>query len=246
VAEGNQVAVVDDRLDELLRTVDSMRSFVRYRLWGRPNDVDVVLQIVRESVWRRCSAYDPAKGTPNAFVFGITRHVVLRELQRKVVETDELPADIQSGRDVDPLDALIGRFEANRWMSLVADFVGPSDWVVVGELGLTDGDGDRVADTHHLSARGLRTVRERVSQAAHTVRAALAAADAGLPLTGSVVVRCVPERGGFRAVAEMIDDDADTIAARLHIHAGSARARIATAKRLMMIARAVLEQEVSA
>ena len=54
------------------------------RMRGRPNDVDVVLQIVRETVWHRCSSYDPAKGTPDAFVFGITRHVVLRELERKV------------------------------------------------------------------------------------------------------------------------------------------------------------------
>jgi hypothetical protein len=213
---------------------------------GRPNDVDVVLQTVRETVWRRCSSYDPAKGTPEAFVFGITRHVVLRELERKVSETEEILADIPSRRDVDPLDALIGRFDAHRWMSLVADFVGPSDWTVMSELGLTDGGAERVAAAHQLSSRGLRTVRDRVSQAAHTVRAALAAADAGLPLTGSVIVQCVPERGGFREVAEMLDDDAETIAATLHIHAGSARARIATAKRLLTIARAVLEQEIAA
>jgi hypothetical protein len=49
--------------------------------------------------------------------------------------------------------------------------------------------------------------------------------------------------GGFRELAEMIGDDANTIAETLHIEPGSARARIATAKRLLMIARVVLEQE---
>ncbi|WP_157480037.1 hypothetical protein [Leifsonia sp. Root227] len=56
----------------------------------------------------------------------------------------------------------------------------------------------------------------------------------------------MPEIGGFREVVEMINGDADTIAARLHIHPGSARARVATAKRLLMIDRTVLEHEVAA
>lgn len=247
MAGGTQVGIkADARLTELIREVDSMRSFVRFRLRGRPNDVDAVLQIVRESVWRRCSAYDPRLGTRNAFVFGITRHVVLRELERKYIPTEEVPDDVESQRDVDPLDALIRRFDAHRWMVLVADFVGPSDWHVMSDLSLSDGDAERVAGAYQLSKRGLRTVRDRVCQTAHTVLAALAAADAGLPVTGSVVVSCVPKVGGFREVAEMIDEDAETIAALLHIHPGSARARIATAKRLLMIARAVLEQEVAA
>ncbi|MFF1571417.1 hypothetical protein ACFVWR_01615 [Leifsonia sp. NPDC058292] len=179
-------------------------------------------------------------------MFGITRHVVLREIERKHVSIDDVPDDVESGSDIDPLEAMIRRFDAHRWMVLVADFVGPSDWHVMSDLSLANGDAERVAGAHQLSKRGVRTIHDRVCQTARTVLAALAAADAGLPMTGSVIVSCVPETGGFREVAGMIGDDAGTIAARLHIHPGSARARIATAKRLLMIARSVLEQEVAA
>jgi len=179
-------------------------------------------------------------------VFGITRHVVQREIERKHVSVDDVTDDIESGSDIDPLEAMIRRFDAHRWMVLVADFVGPSDWHVMSDLGLAGGDAEQVAGAHQLSKRGVRTIHDRVCQTARTVLAALAAADAGLPLTGSVIVSCVPETGGLREVAEMIGDDAGTIAARLHIHPGSARARIATTKRLLMIARAVLAQEMGA
>lgn len=247
MAGGTQIRTrADARLTELLREVDTLRPYVRFQLRGRPNEIDAVLQIVRESVWRRVSVYDPQRGSPHAFVFGIARHVVLREIERKYVPMDEVPDDIESHSDLDPLEALIRRFDAHRWMVLVADFVGPSDWHVMSDLSLADGDAERVADAHQLSRRGVRTIHDRVCQTAQTVLAALAAADAGLPLTGSVILSCVPETGGFREVAEMIGDDAATIAATLHIHPGSARARIATAKRLLMIARTVLEQEEAA
>lgn len=247
MAGGTKVRTrADALLTELLREVDTLRPYVRFQLRGWPNEVDAVLQLARETVWHRSSLFDPERGSPHAFVFGITRHVVLREIERKHVVIDGVPEDVESATDIDPLDALIRRFDAHRWMVLVADFVGPSDWHVMSDLSLASGDVNRVADAHQLSKRGLRSVHDRVCQTARTVLAALAAADAGLPLTGSVIVSCVPEIGGFREVAEMIGDDANTIAATLHIHPGSARARIATAKRLLMIARVVLEQEVAA
>jgi DNA-directed RNA polymerase specialized sigma24 family protein len=232
----------------LLREVDTLRPYVRFQLRGWPNEVDAVLQIARETVWHRSSTYDPERGSPHAFVFGITRHVVLREIERKYRPTDDVTVDVdvESESDIDPLEAMIRRFDAHRWMVLVADYVGASDWHVMSDLSLASGDAERVAEAHQLSRRGVRTIRERVCQTARTVLAALAAADAGLPMTGSVIVSCVPEIGGFREVARMIGEDADTIAANLHIHPGSARARIATAKRLLMIARDVLELEVAA
>lgn len=233
----------DAHLTTLLREVDTLRPYVRFQLRGWPNEVDAVLQLARETVWHRSALFDPERGSPHAFVFGITRHVVLREVERKHIPTNDIPEDVESDIDIDPLDSLIRRFDAHRWMALVADFVGPSDWQAMSDLSLTGGDAERVASTHQLSKRGLRSVHDRVCQTARTVLAALAAADAGLPLTGSVIVSCVPEIGGFREVAEMIGDDANTIAETLHIHPGSARARIATAKRLLMIARVVLEQE---
>jgi len=246
VAEGIQLRThADARLTELLREVDTLLPYVRFQLRGWPSEVDAVLQLARETVWHRSSLYDPERGSPHAFVFGITRHVVLREVERKHVVMDDVPDDVASDTDIDPLDALIRRFDAHRWMVLVADFVGQSDWQVMSDLSLANGDADRVAEAHQMSKRGLRSVHDRVCQTTRTVLAALAAADAGLPLTGSVIVSCVPEVGGFREVAEMIGEDANIIAATLHIHPGSARARVATAK-LLMIARIVLEQEAAA
>lgn len=225
-----------------------MRSFVRYRLRGRPNDVDAVLQQVREVVWHRSAAYDARRGTPNAFVFGITRNVLRSALARPVRMSEELPEDLVSDATPDPLADLVRRFDAHRWMTLVADFVGEADWALIAELALSDGAAEDILAGHSLTSRALRTVRDRVSLTAHTVRAALAAADASVPVTAAVILRCIPERGGLRAVAAMIDDDADagTIAAALHLHPGSARARIATVKRLLTIARAVLQQEAGA
>ncbi|MEY9951675.1 sigma factor [Leifsonia sp. EB34] len=247
MAGGTQVRTRPDAvLTELLREVDTLRPYVRFQLRGWPNEVDAVLQVARETVWRRSSTFDPQRGSPHAFVFGITRRVVLREIERKHVPMDEVPDDVESGSDIDPLEVMIRRFDAHRWMLLVADFVGPSDWHVMSDLSLADGDADRVASAHQLSKRGVRTIHDRVCQTARTVLAALAAADAGLPLTGSVIVSCVPEIGGLREVAGMVGEDAGTIAETLRIHPGSARARIATAKRLLMIARTVLEREVTA
>ena len=238
-------AAPDARLDELLREVDSMRPFVRYRLRGRPNDVDAVLQHVREVVWHQADHYDAHRGTPNAFVFGITRNVLRSTLGRPAQTSEELPDDLESDAP-DPLAALVNRFDSHRWMTLVADFAGEADWSLIAELALSDGAAAEILAGHSLTSRSLRTVRDRVSLIAYTVRAALVAVEADVPLTGSVIIDCIPERGGLREVAAMIGTDATTIAETLHLHPGAARARIANAKRLLTIAYAVLHQDVAA
>jgi len=235
----------DAQLNELLREVDSMRAFVGYRLRGRPNDVDTVLQHIREVVWHRAKRYDSRRGTPNAYVFGITRNVVRSTLGRPAQASDGLPEDIESNSP-DPLAALVNRFDSHRWMTLVADFAGEADWSLIAEFALSDGAAKEILAGHSLTSRSLRTVRDRVSLIAYTVRAALVAVDAEAPITGSVLVHCVPERGGLREVAAMIGTDATTIAETLHLHEGTARARIAHAKRLLMIAYAILHQDVPA
>jgi DNA-directed RNA polymerase specialized sigma24 family protein len=236
----------ENQLAELLRAVDSMRAFVVDRMRGRPNEVDGVLQLVRETVWHRAHVYNPDLGCVNAFVFGITRNVVRRELSRRIPPVEELTDDLHEPKQPDPLHTLITRFDSHRWMRLVADFVGETDWALMVELALSDEDAVSVARLHGLTQRSLRTARDRVALTATTIRAALAAADADLPLTTSVIVQCVPVRGGLREVASMLTDDASTIAAKLGIHPGSARARIATAKRLLYVAQSVLEHEYAA
>ncbi|AYG03871.1 hypothetical protein [Gryllotalpicola protaetiae] len=244
--EVNVGATPEAQLNALLREVDNMLPFVRSRLRGRPNDIDPVLQHVREVVWHRYSSYDERLGTPNAFVFGITRNVLRSTLGRRARVSEEVPEDIESEATPDPLTALIRRFDAHRWMSLVAGFVGEDDWTLFAELALSDGAADEILAGHSLTSRALRTVRDRVSLTAYTVRAALAAADSGDPITGPVILHCLPDRGGLREVAVLMGTDANTIAATLHIHPGAARARIANAKRLLTIAYAVLNQELAA
>lgn len=141
---------------------------------------------------------------------------------------------------------LLTRFETHRWMRLVADNVGKADWALMVEIALDEDDIATIARQHGLSPRSLRTIHDRVALTAATVRAALAAADGDLPLTASVIIHCVPVRCGLREVAGMLEDDAATIAGKLGIHPGSARARIATAKRLLNLAHAVLENELIA
>jgi len=223
-----------------------MRGFVIDRMRGRPDDVDTILQKVRETVWHRAGSYDPILGCTNAFVFGITRNVVRHELARRRVRTEELSDDLPASRTPDPLGVLVARFDTHRWMRLVADLVGATDWALMVEIALDEADASVIAGKHGLSARGVRTIRDRVAVTAATIRAALAAADGQLPVTASVIIGCVPVQGGLREVAGMLDDDAKTIAARLGIHPGSARARVATAKRLVGVARTVLEHELAA
>ena len=117
MAGGTQVRTrTDALLTELLREVDTLRPYVRFQLRGWPNDVDAVLQIARETVWHRCSTYDPERGSPHAFAFGITRHVVLREIERKYTPIDDLTVDVdvESESDIDPLEAMIRLFDAHR------------------------------------------------------------------------------------------------------------------------------------
>jgi DNA-directed RNA polymerase specialized sigma subunit, sigma24 homolog len=153
----------NNRLDELLHAVDSMRAFVIDRMRGRPNEIDGVLQLVRETVWHRAHTYDPNLGCANAFVFGITRNVVRRELARRIRPIEELDDDGPVSRQPDPLQALICRFDTHRWMRLVADAVGETDWALMVELALDDETPATIAKEHELSLRALRTIRDRVA-----------------------------------------------------------------------------------
>lgn len=245
MAGGTQVAHrVDAGVTELIREVDGLRSFVVYTIGRRHSlDPDEVMQQIRESVWRRSNSYDPRSGSPNAFVFGIARNVLRNELRRHIPPYMGHWDQFESLVQPDALTLLVERYDAGRWMKLVAEFVAPRDWAVVSEIAVADGDVERVGVERNLSVRAVRTIRDRVFLIASTVRAALAAVDADLPMTGPVIVRCIPDQGGIREVARMLDDSSEAIAKKLDIHPGSARARIAQAKRLLYIAHTVMRQE---
>lgn len=230
----------------MIREVDALRSFVTYSVGRRALDTDDVMQKIRETVWHRCNTYDPNAGTPNAFVFGIARNVVRDELRRQVQVNVTFRDDFDSLLTPDPLTLMVERYDVHRWLGLVADFVSPLDWVVLSQLALAGGNCEQVCAERGLAPRSLRTIRNRVFMTAHTVRSALAAVDADLPITGTVMVACLPDHGGVREVARMLQDTPQTIAKTLGIHPGSARARIAQAKRLLYIAHTVMRRELAA
>lgn len=243
VVAGGVDRVSDERLGQLLAAVETVRSFVRFRLGSRLDEVEPVLQRVRVTVWRRAGEYDPEQGSMSAFVFGIARNVVQHALARPARAVVELSEDVEGPESLDPLAVLTIRFDAQRWMALVARFAGPRDWEVAVDLAFSGGDAQAVATGHQLSVRAVRTIRDRVRMTAYTVRAALDAADAGQRPTRPVLLGCVPEFGGLRQVAQLFDLEPAALAESLHLHPGSIRARVAMARRLMRIAYAVLREE---
>lgn len=247
MAGGTHVGTrADARLTELIREVDTMRSFVVYTIGRRTLDPDDVMQKIRETVWRRSRTYDPAGGTPNAFVFGVTRNVLRDELRKRAAVNVQLRDEFESLVQPDPLALMVERYDVRRWLGLVAEFVSPLDWEVVSQLAVSDGNFESVCPERALTPRSVRTIRDRVFMTAQTIRAALAAVDADLPITRAVIVGCLPDHGGVREVARMLGETAQTIAETLDIHPGSARARIAQAKRLLYIAHIVMRQELAA
>lgn len=236
-------STADVRMRELLGEVDAMRDLVRLRIWDRADDVDVVLQSVREIVWRISARYDPTRGSPHEFVFGVTRNVLRQRMHVRPPLSDALPDELGAPVTVDALAALERRFEARRWTSIVAELVGEEEWVAVVDLMLSTESVKAVAARHQLSPGALGRLRDRVYLTAYAVRSALSAADAGRPITRSVLIECVPDKGRLREVAAMSDKGAETVAAALHIHPGRARAEIATLKRLLSIAQGVLREE---
>lgn len=234
--------------DELIGLVDGVRGFVVDRMYGYRSEVDAVMQKIRETVWRCENRYDPLRGRPEEFVFGIARNVVRREiaaLGRRPLDValiEPLVATIPA-RVSDPLTMLVGRFEQHRWIQILADAVTETEWQVVIDLALTDTDHDTVADRFGLTPRTVRAIRERVTLIASTVRAALVLADRGVPVSSNQLTRCVPSQGGLRQALEFLDIDAHTAATELGLAVGSFRNRRALATRLLRVAVDVIEHE---
>lgn len=226
----------------LLGAVDGMRPFVIDRMRGRLDDVDSVLQRIRETVWRRAAAYDPSRGRPEDYVFGISRNIVRRELARHPVRNDVLSESVVA-KTRDPLSVLTARFDSRRWMRLVAEYAGEDDWKLVVELALDEDAAGSVSSRLGISQRTLRSVRERVALIAATVRAAVDASDAGCAASTAAAIDCLPEAGGVRSVLPFMGANSEEVAQLLGVHPGTARARLATAKRLLQIAMSVLESE---
>lgn len=223
---------------ELVDAVNGMRAYVTDQMRGRMQDVEPVLQIVRETVWRRASSYDPDRGRPQDFVFGFTRNVVRRELARRAPKDAELNELTIASPSPDPLSNLVDRFDSHRWMRFVADAVGEDDWRRVVDLAF-----GYSGDSSARSTRPIRAVREKVALVASTVRAALAAADSGSAAALNIAAACVPDAAGLREVLPYLGCSCDDTAALLGLHPGTVRSRVATVRRLLDVAMLVLRSE---
>jgi hypothetical protein len=226
----------------LLAAVDEMRAYAVDRMRGLPDEVDSVLQQVREIVWRRADSFDSTKGRPTDFVFGVTRNVISKELCRRRFRPEQLDAQMASPRSPDPLSTLVSRFDTHRWMSLVADAVGEHDWEVVVRLAFDQKNTDADAAASR-STRSLRSARERVALIAATVRAALDAADRHQPASQEVARSCIPDVAGLQAVLPYVDVPCEITACALGIHPGTVRSRNATVKHLLQVAIGILQAE---
>lgn len=226
--------------------VESTRQYVRSRLWagGRIADLDDVMARVREIVWGKVEDFDEGRGTFGAYVHGIARNVVSKQLASKPEPASiDVPEELEDHRSPDPLNVLVSRYERRRWAELVAEFVGEEDWDMAAELALSDGTAENVAQELGVTVRTLRTVKERVTMTALTVRAALIAADNGEAATLEAAARCLPEMSGVRGIVPYLNMDVAAAAQELRISDGAVRNRVAKARRLLSTAVAVLERE---
>lgn len=226
--------------------VESTRAYVRSRLWagGRITTLDDVMARVRETAWTKVEEFDEDRGTFGAYVHGIARNIVSKQLAAKSEPVSiDVPEELADHRSPDPLNVLVTRYERRRWAELVAEFVGEEDWNLASELALSDASADEVATELGVTVRTLRTVKERVTMTALTVRAALAAADNGEPASLTTAARCLPEMSGVRGILPYLTMDAADVAKELGISDGAVRNRVAKARRLLSTALAVLERE---
>lgn len=226
--------------------VESTRPYVRSRLWagGRIAELDDVMARVREIVWGKVEDFDEDRGAFGAYVHGIARNVVSKQLAAKSEPASiDVPEELEDHRSPDPLNVLVSRYERRRWAELVAEFVGEEDWDMAAELALSDGTADDVAEELGVTVRTLRTVKERVTMTALTVRAALIAADNGESATLETAARCLPEMSGVRGIVPYLTMDVAATAQELRISDGAVRNRVAKARRLLSTALAVLERE---
>ena len=240
-------------LDVFITSVESVRGFVVNALAaaGLHGDVDGVHQRIRETAWRRAHTFNPSLGSFGSFVHGIAQRILtesLRTATRAAKHVTPLSYETQAAASSDPLIKLVSRCETTRLITYVADASRPKEWELAVQLGLENCTVDDIARQNGTSTRYVRAARQRVAATAWTVRAALRAADNQQPPALPVIRDCLPSSGGLRAVADFLPDhlhEADLIANRLQLGVNLVRQRLPHAKRLMTLAKTVIETETS-
>ncbi|MGF3057343.1 hypothetical protein [Microbacterium sp. YY-01] len=229
---------------EMAALVGRWETFVRTRVL--PHEVDDVLQAAREVVLTRASQYDPRRGEPGAFVFGIVRMTVKLTVSRRKSlwqlttnldhYVENSMSDASKGVQGDPLAFLVENQNVAEWVSVVSAAASTFEWQVVLAFAETDGSSAVVAEALDVPASTVRAARSRVAALVQTVRAALQARDDGIPV---VLQRCLPPEGGFREVFELWDTDVDATAERLRLSQATVRRTRALIKRMSEVVASV-------
>lgn len=233
--------------------VRTTRPFIIRRLLeaGCGGEVDGALQEVREVLWRRAGDFDPARGSLDAYAFGIARNVVqatVRTTSRNRVRV-EMPGgeDAWSSQADDPLESMVDSFAQRRLLEYIADTVSARDWEIATAFALDEGASPAaVAADFGVSDRQLRASRAWVRQVASTARAALEAADAGKRPDRALILGCLPDSDGLRTVAVFVpalQHAVSVIATQTGFSEGRVRSRLPKARILLQLAERILRSE---
>ena len=92
---------VGDPLAQPERLIRRVYSYAAFRLGDGPDAEDATSQAF-ENALRYRSSYDPAKGTPAAWLLGIARRCVDETLERGRRDGDELDAELAAPGELEP------------------------------------------------------------------------------------------------------------------------------------------------
>lgn len=222
---------------QLAALVDRWAGYVGARV--RQSDVDDVLQAVRETVLSRAMDYDPSRGEPGAWVFGIVRVTVLAARRGRAVESahaasrevdDSIPAAGSAAGD--PLAFLVEHRDVVEWARLVAAAATPFEWRVIVAFAKTEGTSVDVAALLGTQPSTVRAARARVAALTRTALAAIVARDDDFPVS---LERCVPSDGGYAELLPYRSADETASAEALGISRPAFRTRRAMLHRLEML-----------
>lgn len=230
---------------QLISEVDTLRGFVVHRMPGYRSSTDDVLQRVRETVWKSAWKYDPERGTPTEFVFGITRNVVRAEVRRLGNAKAEVPlADeayhLQTSGP-GPHETVWAASDTDRLLRVIADECSECEWLVVTESALSEKSCEEIGRRLRLCARTVRRIRHRVSEIAGVARRALVIADEQPDLGfEQSIAWCLPDDRLTQQIAELLEKRPVEAAAQVGISVGEFRRLRGQVRRLVDLASSIV------
>ncbi|MFJ8896767.1 hypothetical protein ACIRCZ_19450 [Leifsonia sp. NPDC102414] len=233
-------------LDVFESAVASCRGTVERILCGRAGnqDVDDVLQQLREILWRKLEAglFDPTRGSLGGFAHGISVRVAAAALRRRP-RTLPIPLEL-ADKQTPVLEEMVRDFETTRLLKQVADVVGERAWAWALDHGLHGRTATEIADRAGAADRTVRDACQWVHEAAHTIAAAFEVATSNqMQDCEARAVWCFPAGTALAAVAAHLprSQPATQIAACTGLPETTVRRALPRAERLRAAVITILE-----